>query len=282
MKTQSVALAAHRAGGTTTLAYCWRLERLDGQIFRFTSLDVNLEFEGELYLSAQGFTPSPIQNAADLSVTNLDVVGPINTVSIEETDVIAGLWDAATVEVFEVNYRDMSQGRMKLLNGKLGNLNAGQVQFEAEQRGIEQAFQQPFGRVFAPTCDATLGDARCGVHLPALTVAGTVTAVTSRREFVASALAQATDFFGGGLVEWTAGANVGVRMEVQRFIPGGAFELVLQLPYDLQVGDTFTVSPGCRKRRNEDCRDKFANAVNFRGFPDIPGNNRILGSANQP
>jgi uncharacterized phage protein (TIGR02218 family) len=41
------------------------------------------------------------------------------------------------------------------------------------------------------------------------------------------------------------------------------------------VADTFTVTAGCDKRF-QTCRDRFANGVNFRGFPQIPGNDFVI------
>ena len=40
-------------------------------------------------------------------------------------------------------------------------------------------------------------------------------------------------------------------------------------------GDAFAVTAGCDKRFAT-CRDRFANAANFRGFPHIPGNDFVL------
>ena len=45
------------------------------------------------------------------------------------------------------------------------------------------------------------------------------------------------------------------------------------------------IRAGCDKRL-ETCRDRFANALNFRGFPNIPGQDAVLryassGDANQ-
>ena len=42
-----------------------------------------------------------------------------------------------------------------------------------------------------------------------------------------------------------------------------------------RAGDTFTVTAGCDKRFAT-CRDRFDNAVNFRGFPHIPGNDFVV------
>jgi uncharacterized phage protein (TIGR02218 family) len=41
------------------------------------------------------------------------------------------------------------------------------------------------------------------------------------------------------------------------------------------VGDTLRVTAGC-DRRFASCKAKFANAVNFRGFPHIPGSDYVL------
>ena len=43
-------------------------------------------------------------------------------------------------------------------------------------------------------------------------------------------------------------------------------------------GDTFTVTAGCDKQFAT-CQAKFANAVNFRGFPHMPGNDFVTAVA---
>ena len=43
MKTLSAALQAHLDSGTTTLAWCWRIERADGVVFGFTDHDRPLD-----------------------------------------------------------------------------------------------------------------------------------------------------------------------------------------------------------------------------------------------
>jgi len=47
------------------------------------------------------------------------------------------------------------------------------------------------------------------------------------------------------------------------------------LPALKAVGDTFGVTAGC-DRRFATCQAKFDNAVNFRGFPHIPGSDYVL------
>ena len=43
----------------------------------------------------------------------------------------------------------------------------------------------------------------------------------------------------------------------------------------IEVGDALDIFAGCDKRF-ETCQSKFANAVNFRGFPHIPGQNTVI------
>ena len=278
MKTRSAALIAHHATPTTSRAWCWKITRLDAQVFGFTSVDVDLTIGGVLYAAATGFTPTAIESRQDMSVTNLEVAGVLNAAVITEADLLAGVWDGAAVEIFEVNWRDLTQGVMSLATGTLGNVSAGRSTFTAELRGLLQVLQQPVGEVFSPACAATLGDTRCKVVLGPFTATGSVTAVSSARAFTDSTRAEAADYFGAGLITWTSGANTGLKMEIDTF-SAGAFTLTLPMPRTVAVGDTYSAVAGCRKRVIDDCKTKFSNIVNFRGHPYLPGNDKALGYA---
>ncbi|MGH6625138.1 MAG: DUF2163 domain-containing protein [Burkholderiaceae bacterium] len=277
MRAAGAALLAHYAQGSTTLARCWKCLRADGQVFGFTSVDIDIEFEGVTYKAATGFTPSAMEGKLDMSVPNLEVQGFLDSASITESDLLGGKWDNCEVEIFEVNYRDLTQGRMILATGKTGNVSAGRVGFIVELRGLLQTLQQPVGGYYTKTCPANFGDSKCGYNVEALRVSGTVSGVTNRAVF-ATALGQAADYFGAGVLTWTAGPNNGLKMEISAFT-AGLFTLNAAMPFNIAVGDAFTVVPGCRKRRTEDCKTRWANVVNFRGFPDTPLNDKVLGSA---
>lgn len=276
MKTIGSGLAAHLALPTTTLATLWKITRADGQVFGFTDHDADLTYAGVRYAAAQGYEPSEIQTSGRLNVDNLEVVGFLDAVGITQADLEAGKWDYARVEVARVNRSDLSQGVLYLRCGEFGQVNVRDGRFVVELRGLMQFLQRNIGRVTAPNCDAKLGDARCGVNLVALTVAGTVTTATSRQQFTDSALAQAAHYFRYGLVTWLTGENAGARMEVKSFASGGIVTLQLPMIGDVVVGDTFTIAPGCDKVRDGDCITKFSNAVNFRGFDLVPGVDRTV------
>jgi len=277
MKTISVALAAHFALNAATVATCWLIVRRDGARFAFTDHVDPLTIDGDVYLASSGYTSSNIETSAALNVDNLEVSGGLDSSAITEADLLAGKWDFAEVRIFEVNYTDLSQGKNKLRRGWLGEVKTNGPAFTAELRGMMQALQQNIGRIVSPACDAAVGDARCGLDLDVLTdgrVAGAVTAVTSARVFTAAALTQAGGWFDGGVVTWTSGANAGLEMEVRTFA-AGLVSLVLPMPFAVAVSDAFSITVGCDNLVTT-CRDKFANVVNFRGFPHVPGVNRIM------
>ncbi|MBY0422096.1 MAG: phage BR0599 family protein, partial [Parvularculaceae bacterium] len=60
-------------------------------------------------------------------------------------------------------------------------------------------------------------------------------------------------------------------------VASGAGEIALRIApgRPAAVGDAFTLQPGCDKSFAT-CRDRFANAVNFRGFPLMPGDDAAL------
>lgn len=275
MKTISAPLKDHLAGETTTLATCWRLTRRDGVVMGFTDHDADIVYDGVTYQAATGYTGSAVRTSSGLAVDNLDVAGLLDAAAITQADIEAGKYDYAEVNVFAINWADTSMGILKLVRGRLGEVQRKGQLFVAELRSLAQALQQTLGELYAVTCRATLGDARCGVNTAALTVAGTVTAVTDRARFTDSARAAPADTFTWGLLTFASGANEGYAMEVKSHAAGGAFTLVQPLPYAISVGDAYEVYPGC-DRRLETCKAKFSNVVNFRGEPYIPGVDKLL------
>ena len=89
-------------------------------------------------------------------------------------------------------------------------------------------------------------------------------------------LTQITGWYDGGELTWTGGANTGQTVAVRRWDAGaGILSLFLPALFAVEVGDTFTIRPGCDKSFAT-CKTKFDNAINFRGFPHVPGNDQIL------
>lgn len=279
MKLLSAGLTEHLASGATTLCWCWKLERRDGQVSGFTDHDRDLMFDGTLYEAAAGFTASEIKDSIGLSVDNLEVTSALSSERLDEADLAAGLYDDARVEIYRVNWQAPDQ-RALMRTGSLGEVKRAGTSFAAEVRGLAHYLQQPRGRLFQYTCDADLGDARCGVDTTSAAFRGTGSIVSSsdgRIVTVAGIDAYSNDWFSRGLILFTSGAATGQSIEIKRHTNVSAvvtLELWQPVRGPVLAGQTFTITAGC-DRQIATCRDKFANAVNYRGFPDMPGNDFV-------
>jgi uncharacterized phage protein (TIGR02218 family) len=275
MKTISNGLAQHLGGEVMTLATCWRITRRDGVEQGFTDHVRDLEVDGVGYRAASGYTRTAIRSTGDLAVDNLDVESVFSDEGISEEDLRAGRYDFAEVRMFVVNYEDLGQGILKLRRGWLGEVTIRDGVYVAELRGMTQKLQMTVGEVYTPDCAADLGDARCSVDLSSFEESGIVSAVGSATTFE-TALAQATGWYDGGELTWTGGANAGQTVAARSWDAAtGTLTLFLPALYPIEAGDVFMIRPGCDKAFAT-CKAKFDNAVNFRGFPHVPGNDQVL------
>ena len=279
-KSISAELKAHFGEETNTLAICWRIARVDGVVMGFTSHDTDILFETVTYEAATGFTPSAMKESVGLKVDNLEINSMVDSAAITVEDIEAGVFDFAEIEIFILNYNDITQGKMTLKLGKLGNVSTGRDTFIAEVRSLSQFYTTIVTEQYAPICRADLGDSRCGFLVATATVTGTVTAVDSieSKRLFESDLAgtQSNDWYKGGMLTWTSGNNNTYTMEVKDYTDlAGTLKLHMRMVNEIQVGDTFTVYPGCDKSLNH-CKVKFNNVVNYRGEPLIPGLNRLI------
>jgi len=280
MPTVPAALQARLDAGATTLAWCWRLTRADGQVFGFTEHDRRLSFDGTDFEPETGLEPSEIRQGSDLAVDAQDAQGVLDDARISETDILDGRWDNAAVEAWLVDWSDPDL-RVLMRRGSIGRVSRGRAAFVAEVRGLAHVLDQGVGRTFQHGCDAELGDARCGVDLDAAANRGTgaVVGLTRSRAFTASGLdAFASGRFDLGFLVWSSGANAGRRAEVIRHIaePGAVSVALLEEPVrPIAPGDGFVIRAGCDKTVVM-CNERFSNVVNFRGFPHIPGNDAVI------
>jgi uncharacterized phage protein (TIGR02218 family) len=280
MRIIPTALQAHIDAGVTTLCRCWRIERSDGTVLGFTDHDRPLAFDGTSYEPVAGFDASEDVSATGFAVGGLEVFGALSSDRLDPDDLAAGLFDNAEVRVHLVNWSTPSE-RHLLRVGRLGEVIREDGAFRAEVRGLAASLGEPRGRAFRPTCDADLGDQRCGIDLDdeAFRGFGAVTSAADRRVFTASGLTGfAAGWFDRGRLTWTTGANDGRSAEVKshRKASGAAvIELWQPMHHDIVAGNDFVVTAGCDKRFAT-CREKFDNVVNFRGFPHMPGNDFAL------
>ncbi|MFG1288101.1 DUF2163 domain-containing protein [Xanthobacter versatilis] len=283
MRTLPSVLAAHLASGATTLCFAWRVTRRDGLVTGFTDHDRDLVVDGVTCKAASGISGSQSTLASGLSVTGAEVSGALSHDALSEDDLAAGLYDGAAIDHLLVNWQDPAQVLL-LRRGTIGEVRAQDGVFTAEIRSLSDGLNQTRGRLLSSSCDADLGDARCGIDLtlPAHAASATVVAVEgvlSLRVTGLSAFAEGA--FARGRARLSSGANAGFVTEVKAHLvdaEGVLLRLWQRPPFAVAEGDGITLTAGCDKQFAT-CRDRFSNALNFRGFPHMPGNDFVIAVA---
>ncbi len=272
-------LAAHLRTRTTTLCYCWKLTRGDGTIMGFTDHDRPLHFDGVDFEAASGFDSSAVTQELGFKVSTTEVSGALRSDKLNDADMAAGLYDNATIELWLVNWRDPRQ-RLRIKRGSIGEIRREDNAFSAEMRGRMHELDQEQGRLFQHSCDVDLGDERCGVDLDDARFkgAGVVHERLDNASFLANNLNTfSSGWFTQGLLRWDSGENAGLSMEVKIHHRGSRARIDLWQPMvrEIATGDSFTITAGCDKTFPT-CLAKFDNAINFHGFPHMPGNDFAL------
>ena len=267
-----MAFADQLAPEVTTIALCWRVARSDGVCLGFTSHDQPIDFGGLRYEASPGMTPSAISGGLGLDVSTMEFAGALSAAAMTDADLTAGRFDAALLEIFMVDWAAPAAGALPIARGTLGavtrDIVAGAGVFTATVRGPTAAFDALAIESCTPTCRAELGDRRCRVDLTPLTMLAAA-GPGSASDRVAIAGLAATDRFVDGRVRCLAGGNAGLDARVTA-VAGDTLILIEAFPYPVLPGDPVELREGCDKRLAT-CGVRFANAVNFRGEPQVPG-----------
>jgi uncharacterized phage protein (TIGR02218 family) len=273
-------LKSHLESGLTTIAHAWAIERKDGVILGFTDHDRDLVFNGITYRADTGLSALSLAQSTGLSVDNTEAIGALSDLSIREDEIEQGRFDGAEVRAWLVNWTDVNQ-RWRQFRGTIGELRRADGGFQAELRGLTEALNRPLGRVYQKPCSAVLGDDDCGFNLnaPEYSIDVSLEVVDRSRIFRWTGFdGFAADWFARGRMQVLDGAAVGLWGMIKHDrLDGGvrAIELWEPIRAPLQTGDTVRLSAGCDKR-SETCRLKFRNLANFRGFPDLPGDDWLM------
>lgn len=278
-------LVAHLRTGATKMCRCWRITRTDGHAMGFTDHDRDLSFDGTLFSASSGLDAGAIELSTGLSVDNSQAVGALSSIGLTETDIQTGKYDGAKVELWLVNWTNVGLRKRQFV-GSIGEIRREGAVFEAELRGLAEPMNRPVGRAYLQKCSAILGDRTCGVDLTDLTYRTEVQVeiFIGRRVLKFSDLSGfAARWFLGGQIEWLSGGNLGSKNTITTDEMQGhlrVLEIAEETSFDVAEGDLLRLTPGCDKVLGT-CRDKFDNLLQFRGFPQMPGEDWVTAYPNE-
>ena len=116
---------------------------------------------------------------------------------------------------------------------------------------------------------------------------GAVTGVLNPAVFQHNKLVYPHHYFQYGTINWLTGLNAGFKSDVRDSYgvnsavtpPTAPYIYMLEIaPNPIAIGDTFEATVGCAKLR--DTCQRFNNFDNFRGFPDMPTEERAIQTPN--
>jgi uncharacterized phage protein (TIGR02218 family) len=259
---------------TTTFCFCWRVTKTDGQVLGFTDHDQCLDFQGTSFEPQSGFSQSEAQSSLGLAVDTAEIEGALSSAMLSEEDIDAGLFDGAKVETFRVDWRAPDAAKLVRVSA-IGKIIRRDGALVAELESLTRNLDRPAGRYLRRSCDAELGDARCGVQIagPSMMAQGTIVAPKGDATYEVAGLDGFADgWFAAGRM--TLG-SVSARVTDHRRATSGVLVRLAE-DHKLEAGTVFSIRVGC-DASFATCRDKFANTVNFRGFPHLPGNDAAYG-----
>jgi uncharacterized phage protein (TIGR02218 family) len=271
----SAAMLSHLAQNVTFLVPIWKMTAPDGMVAAYAAHTRNLTYSSVNYTAAP-VEPTKFSETLGVQEANhVELFGVFDSI-VTESDLQGGRWRNAKF-VYEVIAIDPATGVASLtvtgfakkIRGQAGKFAINNGTFRVEERSLSDLLQQDIGSLTSPL-DRNRSPEALGVSMGPFTFARTVTGTPpDRRHFTVNGTAQVNDYFKYGRVEFTSGANNGLKMEIKANV-GNVIELQLPTRSDIANGDTVNLIAGYDSTRDQ-ARDKFASAINFDGEPDLPG-----------
>lgn len=268
-------LQDHLRTGVTTTARVWQLIRADGGQYGFTDHDRDLEFGGQQFRADTGLSAGVLAQSSGLSVDNTEALGALTDAALNEKDIIAGRFDGAEVVAWLVNWRDVSE-RKVVFRGSIGEIRRVNGAFHAELRGLSEMLNRPMGRAFQKADMSIYADDSHGIDLtlPEFMVETPLLSLSAGRVFVVAEQASYdAGWFERGVMTVVSGTGAGLKRMIKRDYAARDGSRVIEiwdpLRFDLAVGDLLRLTAG-NDGRFDTWMSKFGNAMDFKGFPDLP------------
>ncbi|MGK7895418.1 MAG: DUF2163 domain-containing protein [Xenococcus sp. (in: cyanobacteria)] len=115
MKTLDPTFQEAIALSTTTITWCWLIERVDGVKLGFTSFDLPLTIDGIVYEPTIGFAPSADSSEVGFKQSDSQSLkGILSSERISDSDLLAGVYQYAQIRCFHVDVTNLPDSLLTL------------------------------------------------------------------------------------------------------------------------------------------------------------------------
>jgi len=145
----------------STLCSLWKLELTSELTLFLTDHDDLILYNGHTYLPQQAADGTLTESQTGLSVDSGGLRTSLTLPNISAQDIRSGVLDGAQLSEFRHDWR--SSETELISKGRIGEVSFSGDEITVEWLGQASLLDQSTGRVFSRQCDASFGDARCGL-----------------------------------------------------------------------------------------------------------------------
>ncbi len=291
MKTATDQLKALLATGQFHMADLYTITLEDGTVLRYTTADIDLDVPEPLLTAGTPYPPArpwrTFRSALSLferSQITWKLGLEVETIDIQAYpdagDLVKGLpfiqalergyFDGAEIQVERIfmpirDYTDTSAGPIILWAGRMGDIeDFGRTSAPLRCNSHLELLNIKIPRnQYQPACMHTLYDAGCGVVKAGYQVLGNAGSGATASAISVPSTGKPDGWFDQGII---------IIGGISRTVKKWASEVAVTiLPFESTpaAGTPVILLPGCDKTKAT-CESKFANLINFRGYPYVP------------
>lgn len=253
-----------------TLCYCWLLIRADGTILGFTDHDQAIRIHDTDCMPQTGMTAGTMELESGFALNGGQAEAALSTDAISSDDILDGLYDRATVQLYLVNWRAPETAQL-LRTMRIAKITQADGIFSAEMDGLLSGFDAPQGRHYRRNCDASFGDSKCGINTALPVYQQSVTTMAGTGGLIVQIQpppAKESDYANGTFM---LADEVLPITRIETGSTAWKIHLRTEPKAVISLNQIGLLIAGCDKSFAT-CRARFNNAKNFRGFPHLPGN----------
>lgn len=242
---------------------------LGSDFWRFTDNQADIFF-ASLQWTATQIARTRLEGSTEDAVRQLKITVPLDNPVVQ--NYIANVpGNETTVKLYRAHANDGTEELLLVFEGKIATVNFdGELEATIVANPNTNVFNRSGPRMtYQGLCNHVLYDDRCKVNRLANGYTGLVSAVTGAVVTVNGVSAQGVDWAVGGYIVFPPGIEDDKRLVIAQ----SGDNLTLLIPFaDTVLGQNVEVFAGC-DHSLATCQAKFANAINFGGYPFVPTKN---------
>lgn len=257
------------------LKKCFKIRLKNETVLSFTEFSEDIEFDGTVYKSFD-ISNKKYSNFSDIMTDDTEIIAVIDDDSIKKEFILSNDFDNAEIEIFFVNVEHLDYGSVILTSGFIDSVSMVENKVYFNINGKLGLLEKTIGDTYSPLCRAKFCDKKCSLNIANYRFSGKVTNVIEDTVFYTNdpiIKSKEKDYFKYGYLEFISGENIGRTIEIKQS-ESGDITISASLARKIKVDDEFNIFTGCDKKF-ETCCEKFNNAVNFRGEPNLPRTTKV-------